>query len=69
MTQVCRNTEGQEDTTIKRLKDSTPLGIPISYYYGPTKSEMPEEVSKKRVLPLKVLAQQIILVQRSKFHF
>ena len=30
--------------------------------------EMPEEVLKKCVLPLKVLAQQRILVQRSKFH-
>ena len=74
MTQVYRNTEeGQEDTTIKRLKkenvkDSTPPGTPVSYYYGPKKSEVPEEVSKKCVLPLKMLAQQIILVQRSNFH-
>ena len=29
---------------------------------------MPEEVLKKCVLPLKVFAQQRILVQRSKFH-
>ncbi len=29
---------------------------------------MPEEVSKKFVLPLRVLAQQVILVQRSHFH-
>ena len=36
--------------------------------HGPKKSEMPDEVSKKCVLPRKVLAQQIILVQRSKFH-
>ena len=74
MIQVCPNTEeGQEDTTIKRLKkenvkDSTPSAIPISYYHGPKKPEMPEEVLRKCVLPLKVLAQQRILVQRSKFH-
>ena len=73
MTQVCQNTEGQADTTIKRfkkenIKDSTPHGIPVSYYHGPKNSGMPEEVSKKCVLPLKVLAQQVILVQRSKFH-
>ena len=60
MIQVCPNTkESQEDTTIKRLKkenvkDSTPFGIPISYYHGPQKPEMPEEVLKKCVLPLKV---------------
>ena len=41
MTQECpNNEEGQEDTTIKRFKkenakDSTPSGIPISYYHGP----------------------------------
>ncbi len=41
ITQVCPNTEeGQEDTTIKRLKkenvkESTPSGIPISYYHCP----------------------------------
>ena len=40
MAQVCPNTEdGQEDTTIKRLKkenvkDSTPSGILIFYYHG-----------------------------------
>ena len=74
MTQVCQNTEGQEDTKIKRVKKenvkySTPPGILVSYYYhGLKESEMPEEVSKTCVLPLKVLAQQIILVQRSKFH-
>ena len=73
MTQVCPNTEeGQEDTTIKRLKkenvkDSTPSGIPI-YFHGPKKHEMAEEVLKKCVLPLKVLAQQRIPVQKSKFH-
>ena len=43
MTQVCPNTEGQEDTTIERLKkgnvkDSVPSGIPISYYHGSKKS-------------------------------
>ena len=74
MTQVCPNTEdGQEDTTIKRLKkenikDSSSSGIPISYYHGPKKPEMPEEALKKCVLPLKVLAQQRVLLQRSKFH-
>ena len=34
----------------------------------PKKPEIPEEVLKKCVLPLKVLAQQRILLQRSKFH-
>ena len=39
MTQVCPNNEGQDDTTIKRLrkeyvKDSTPSGIAISYFHG-----------------------------------
>ena len=74
MSQVCPNTEeGQEDTTIKRLKkenikDSTPSGIPISYYHSPKKPEMPEKVLKECVLPLKVLVQHRILVQRSKFH-
>ena len=74
MTRVCPNTgEGQEDTTIKRLKkenvkDSSPSGIPISYYHGPKNPDIPEEVLKKCVLPLEVLAQQRILVQRSKFH-
>ena len=34
----------------------------------PKKPEMPEEVLEKCVLPLKVLAQQRIFVQRSKFH-
>ena len=71
MTQVCPTEEGQEYTTIKRLKkenvkDSTPSDIPISYYHGPKKPEMPEEVLEKCVLPLK--AQQRILVQRLKFH-
>ena len=47
---------------------STPSGIPISYYHGPKKPEMPEEVLKKCFLPLKLLAPQRILVQRSKFH-
>ena len=60
MTQVRPNTkEGREDTTIKRLKkenvkDSSPSDILISYYHGPKKPEMPEEVLKKCVLPLKV---------------
>ena len=64
MTQVCRNTEeGQEDTTIIYITWYISLLLP-----WPKKSQMPEEVSKKCVLPLKVLAQQIILVQRSKFH-
>ena len=53
MTQVGPNTEdGQEDTSIKRLKkeyvkDSTPSGIPISYFHGPKSPEMPEEVVKE----------------------
>ena len=73
MTQVCPNTEdSQEENKIKRLKkenikDRTKSGIPVSYYHGPKMSEMPEEV-KKHVLPRKVLVQQTILVQRSKFH-
>ncbi len=73
MTQVCPNTEdSQEDSIIKRikkenLKDSIKPGIPVSYH-GPKKCDMPEEVSKKFVLPLRVLAQQVILVQRSHFH-
>ena len=74
MKQVCPKTEeGQEDTTIKRLKkenvkDSVPSGVPISYYHGLKNPERPEEVLKKCVPPIKVLAQQRILVQRSKFH-
>ena len=74
LTQVCpNNKEDQEDTTIRRLKkenvkDSTPSGIPISYCHGPKKPEMSEKVLRKSVLPLKVFAQQRILVQRSKFH-
>ncbi len=68
MTQVCPNTEdSQEDSKIKRLKkenlkDSIKPGIPVSYYHGPKKCDIPEEVSKKFVLPLRVLAQQVILV-------
>ncbi len=69
MTQVCPNTEdSQEDSKIKRLKkenlkDSIKPGIPVSYYNGPKKCDMPEEVSEKFVLPLRVLApQQVILV-------
>ena len=73
MTQVCPNTEeGQEDFTIKLLKkenvkDSTPSGIPISYHHDPQKPEMPEFL-EKCVLPLKVLIQQTIFLQRSNFH-
>ena len=52
----------------ENVKDSTPSGVSISYYHCTKKPEMPEEVLKKCVLPLKVLAQQRILVQRSKFH-
>ena len=74
MTQMCPNTEdGQEYTSIRRLKkenvkDSTPSGVPISNHHGPQKPEMPEEVLEKCVLPLKVLIQQRILLQRSNFH-
>ena len=35
-------------------------------YHGPKKPEMPVNESERSVLPLKVLAHKIILVQRSK---
>ena len=74
MTQLCPNTEGQEKTP--QLKDSRikmPRILHHLVYQSPTamapqKPEMPEEVLEKCVLPLKVLAQQRILVQRSKLH-
>ena len=73
MTQLCPNTEEGRKTLQSRLKkkyvkDSTPTGITILTLWPSKNPEMPEMVLKKCILPLKVLAQQRILVQRSKFH-
>ena len=54
---------------IPRLKRSTPKhlrDVPVIQYHGQKKPEMPLHECQCRVHPLKILAHQVIIVQRSK---
>ena len=59
-----------EETSIPRIRKEgmrKPIDdTPVSVYYGLKKPPMPDAASRKAVLPLKVLAQQVILDQRTK---
>lgn len=47
------------------MKDPAVSDIEIKHYHGPKKPRMPEGKGKRTVLPLKVLAEQAVLVRRS----
>ena len=56
--------------TIRRLqkeemKTEVEADVPIIHYQGPKKPAMPQTISKRVVLPLRILAQQSILVLRA----
>jgi hypothetical protein len=61
----------EENITIKRLKktemkNALKSDIPVQSYKGPKKPDMPELEAKRSILPLKVLAQQNIVLRRAK---
>ena len=59
-----------EETSIPRIRREDmrkPIDdTPVSVYYSLKKPPMPDAASRKAVLPLKVLAQQVTLDQRTK---
>ena len=54
-------------TRIKKLemKADTEADVPVIDFLGPKKPRMPQHISKRTVLPLRILAQQSILVRRA----
>ena len=48
------------------MKDSVLEDVPVHYYKGPKKPPMPENEATCQVLPLKVLAQKVLLSQYSE---
>ena len=74
-TQNTNNKPSDTDDTlsirrIKKLemKADIEADVPIIDFRGPKKPQMPQNISKRTVLPLRILAQQSILVRRAT-HF
>ena len=48
------------------MKTEIKTSMPVSWYIDPKKPNIPPAVGKKSVMPLKILAEQIILVRRAQ---
>ena len=48
------------------MKKTIASEMVIKHYHDPKKSNMPFEKTKHSVLPLKLLAEQVVLLQRTK---